>query len=205
MHLIGHDMVAFAVSSQGDTTHLIRIPEWDFHWQGPYTLQKVQKITAGTTLHAWATYDNTVNNPNNPSNPPKLVVQGEATTDEMMLVYFAYMQYQPGDENIVLDSTLLSPTGTFVPENSPVTKIDLSPNPAHDRLVVDMEIAQRSNLVASLLDLNGRVLKIFADKEDLMPGKYRESPDVNDLPPGLYFVAIQSGNTPVQMVKFVKE
>ena len=47
---------------------------------------------------------------------PQLVTQGEATTDEMMLVYFAYMAYQPGDEDIVIDSSLLSTAVPWVPE-----------------------------------------------------------------------------------------
>ncbi len=120
MHLIGRSMIAFAVTPQNDTIRLVNIPAWDFHWQGAYYFQKVQKIPALSTLHAYATYDNTVNNPFQPSDPPKLVTQGEATTDEMMLVYFAYMTYQPNDEQIILDSTLLTTALPTEPLHKPV-------------------------------------------------------------------------------------
>lgn len=107
MHLIGRSIKSFAVpAASTDTIPLINIPNWDFKWQGAYYFQKVQKIAAGTTLHATAFYDNTSGNPLNPNSPPLLVTSGENTGDEMMLVYFAYALYQPGDENILIDSSL---------------------------------------------------------------------------------------------------
>jgi mono/diheme cytochrome c family protein len=205
MHLIGRDIVSFAVSSQGDTTRLIHIPNWDFHWQGAYMFQKVQKITAGTTLHAYAVYDNTVNNPNQPSSPPKNVVQGEATTDEMLLVYFAYMYYLPGDENIVLDSTLLTPSATFTPDNKIVSRVEVFPNPAQDKLSVDFDMMQTGDAQAAVVSLDGKVLKIFAEKTNLPAGTYRETALISDLPPGMYFVSIRSGNNCGVMTKFVKQ
>ncbi|MBK7967380.1 MAG: hypothetical protein IPK10_20330 [Bacteroidetes bacterium] len=71
------------------------------------------KIPAGARLKAIATFDNTVNNPNNPNNPPIMVQNGPLTTDEMLMTYFIYSNYQTGDENILLDSSLLS---TFINE-----------------------------------------------------------------------------------------
>ena len=53
-------------------------------------------------------YDNTVNNPNNPNNPPQPVFLGEATTDEMMLVFFSYTFYFPGDENVIIDTSVVA-------------------------------------------------------------------------------------------------
>lgn len=204
MHLIGRDMVCFAVTPQNDTIPMIRINDWDFHWQGAYYFQKVQKVPAQSTLHAYATYDNTVNNPFQPNDPPQLVVQGEATTDEMMLVYFAYMIYQPGDENIVLDSTLFTSAVPFVPEQTSATTISIFPNPATDRVTFEYELSQAVDIQSVITDLNGRPVKIFAEKNDLEPGIYRESAGLQELPPGLYFVQVRTSAGQVLSAKFVK-
>lgn len=77
-----------------DTLKLIKIDNWDFHWQGFYEFKKIIKIPKGTTLYADSYYDNTTNNSDNPNSPPKDVYLGEATTNEMMLVYFTFTGYQ---------------------------------------------------------------------------------------------------------------
>ena len=204
MHLIGHSIESFAVTLQGDTIPFIRIPDWDFHWQGSYTFQKALKVPFGSKLHAYATYDNTQNNPNNPSDPPKDVWVGEATTDEMMLVYFLYMAYQPGDENIVLDSTLLSSAAFEVRENERLGALRVSPNPAGGQVQIDYTVKQRADVQASIIDTYGRVLMIVAWRRDLAPGDYRETTTVADLPPGLYFVRLQSEAGGALVARLVK-
>lgn len=204
MHLIGKSIECFGVDPAGDTIPLIRIPEWDFHWQGNYTFQKVQKIPQGAKLHAFATYDNTSNNPNNPSSPPKNVSLGEATTDEMMLVYFLYMSYQNGDENIVLDSTLLTTTIPEVVENGQLAGLRVFPNPATGPFFVEYELKQPAGIIASILDQNGRVLKIFALRRDAAPGIYREETTAADLPPGVYLVQIQTTDGGMLSKKFIR-
>lgn len=108
MHLIARNIVVFAVNPLGDTIPLINIPDWSFHWQGSYHYGQLVHVPQGSTLYATAFYDNTVNNPYNPNNPPQEVQAGESTSDEMMSVYISYVAYQPGDENIVLDSTVVA-------------------------------------------------------------------------------------------------
>ena len=103
MHLIGTSIKSYAVTPTNDTLKFIDIPHWDFHWQGGYSFKKPMIVPSGTILYAEAVYDNTENNPHNPSSPPKDVSAGEATTDEMMLVFFTFLTYQTGDEDINLD------------------------------------------------------------------------------------------------------
>ncbi len=202
MHLIGQSIECFARTLQGDTIPLIRIPDWDFHWQGSYLFQQVQKMPIGAKVHAYATYDNTLNNDQNPSDPPQWVYQGEATTDEMMLVYFTYMLYQPGDENIVLDSTLLS-SGAAAPDPR-LGALRVSPNPASERIQAQFDLLEAADFQASILDLNGRVLKIFALQSDAAPGAQQLEAMIGDLLPGHYLVQIQvAGGTP-RVARFVK-
>lgn len=108
MHLIGRTIKSWANTTiPGDTVRFVDVPDWDFHWQDTYVFPNAVKVPSNSTIKAIATYDNTTNNPDNPSNPPQNVVAGEATTDEMMMVFFGYLPYQNGDENIIIDRRIL--------------------------------------------------------------------------------------------------
>ena len=79
---------------------MIRIKNWDFEWQGAYLYKKFLKIPAGSIIYASASYDNTtsITNPN-----PVYVQSGLNTDDEMFVVIFQFLDYQLGDENIVIE------------------------------------------------------------------------------------------------------
>ncbi len=108
MHLIGKTIKSWAITTiPNDTIRFVDIPEWNFHWQDAYIFPNAVKVPANSTLKAIATYDNTSNNPDNPNSPPQNVTAGEATTDEMMMVFFAYMPYQSGDENLIISRRVI--------------------------------------------------------------------------------------------------
>jgi hypothetical protein len=107
MHLLGKKFLAYAITPQGDTIHLIKIDKWDFRWQYFYTFKKMLKLPKGTIVHAEGVYDNTRNNANNPFSPPRLVAEREGsmrTSDEMFQFIVTYIPYQPGDEDISLEN-----------------------------------------------------------------------------------------------------
>jgi len=105
MHLLGKDMVIYAVTPLNDTINLIKINNWDFEWQYSYFFEKFIKIPAGSIIYAKGNYDNTVS----PSNPNPVTVQsGFNTQDEMFIGGFQYLPYQLGDENISIDNGLIS-------------------------------------------------------------------------------------------------
>ncbi len=113
MHLVGRTLKSWANKPvTGDTIRWVNIPEWDFHWQLNYILPNITKAPAGSVFKATAFFDNTVNNPDNPSSPPQNVTAGEATTDEMMIVFFSYLSYQNGDENIIVDKRIIKKVAT---------------------------------------------------------------------------------------------
>lgn len=205
MHLIGRNIVSFGVTPQGDTIRLIRINDWDFHWQGGYTFQKVQKIPAGTMLHAYATYDNTLDNPHQPANPPQPVEQGEATTDEMMLVYFAYMAYQPGDEQILLDSTLLT---SGLSDPIPTTVLSdciVSPNPVQDNtLQLEINVLEKTDLRIEIYDLDGRLRLTATDEKQVPAGICHKRADLKGVPAGVYFARLMTSGGGVKTIKFIK-
>ena len=163
MHLIAESVKVWANRSNGDTVRLIDIPHWDFHWQAAYYFQKPIHLPAGTVLYGEATYDNTVNNPNNPNTPPQDVGLGESTTDEMMLFFFVYLVYQPGDENILVDTSghlphyLNCTSLTSVGEISSAENLmDVYPNPAKEFMSVSFNRPGIYNI--SISDITGKIV-----------------------------------------------
>lgn len=107
MHLLGKSFKGYAVTPSGDTIRLISIPRWDFNWQYFYTFKKMVRVPAGSLIVAEGVYDNTTKNINNPFNPPQLVTGHDGSmkaTDEMFQFIISYLPYQPGDENISLET-----------------------------------------------------------------------------------------------------
>ncbi len=192
-HLICTSMKAFGITLQGDTIPLVDIPNWDFHWQGAYQFKKPLKIPALTKLHGYATYNNTSMNPHNPNSPPQVINVGEATTDEMMLFYFSYAGYQPGDENIVIDTashlphhlgcethTLLS--GSHDGHGSQALDFTLYPNPTGD--FFSLETSFDGNALLRLTDFSGK--QVLLRKI----GPATTQVEVGSLPKGVYAVSV---------------
>jgi hypothetical protein len=202
MHLIGTSIYSYAVTPSNDTIPFINIPNWDFHWQGLYSLPKILKIPAGTTMYSSATYDNTTANPNNPSNPPHSVHLGESTTDEMMLIYFAYTDYQSGDENVIIDSAQF----TAVQElNSTIVTTpqlyDIIPNPVNEKIVFQYYLPNAVKAKLSIIDISGKIVK--EQTEDLHSGMITSQMYVSELSSGVYFLNLNA-NGIVRSKKFLK-
>ena len=124
MHLLGKDLICYAVTPLNDTINLIKINNWDFEWQGDYYFKKFLKIPEGSMIYAKGNYDNTVS----PSNPNPVTVQsGLNTQDEMFIFIFQFLPYQLGDENIFIDSifnsTNIDQTNIYNSNNRKIIKI----------------------------------------------------------------------------------
>jgi hypothetical protein len=102
-HLLGKSFRAFAITEQGDLIPLIKIDKWDFNWQTTYEFPKLVHIPANSVILMEGTYDNTSSNPLNPNDPPVDVGYGWRTVDEMMNLIFYFVEYLPGDEDLVLE------------------------------------------------------------------------------------------------------
>jgi hypothetical protein len=193
MHLIGRSSKIYGVPPQGDTVKYINIPDWDFAWQGAYQFQYAQPVDAGTVLHSEVTYDNTVNNPYNPNNPPQNVTQGEGTEDEMILTYFAYTLYQPGDENILMDSTLLQ---TGIPQQLADLSVGFYPNPSENEVYIKLPNGSNNAFNLRLFSATGQLL---------YNQQITQSQWINTamLPKGLYIAEV-SNKTGRQVSKLVK-
>ena len=193
MHLIGQNINSFGVHPAGDTDKFIRINKWDFHWQGFYMLPRLKKIPSGTNLFAQAYYDNTTANPENPSSPPKSVSAGEQTTDEMMLVYFVFAMYQPGDENIVVDPAIvLNTPPQYTNYYHGQLLLDVCPNPAVNNLIVKCFLDDADVGSLSLVDMEGRVVRQLLNNAPMNVGYTAYSYSISDLPSGNYLLQMKT-------------
>ena len=211
MHLLGKSWEVFMVRPNGDTVPLIKIPDWDFNWQGFYNFKRFIKVDAGATIHAYATYDNTSANPNNPNNPPQQVTWGEGTTDEMFFLPFMFVPYRNGDENIVFpDDTLqLGPpliTSTGEVLVYPSSKLyPVSPNPLpNGQGIVGFSLAEAQKINLALYDSQGRLVRQLVSGGFYPAGWHSLDLNLSELAAGLYILRLQEANGQVHTEKLVR-
>ncbi len=82
-HYLGKRLEALAIMPDGTTDVLLRIPDWDFNWQGDYRYAEPIRLPKGTTLVQRFSYDNSSANVRNPHTPPQRVRYGLQSVDEM--------------------------------------------------------------------------------------------------------------------------
>lgn len=202
MHRVGTSFKIWDyVPATNDTVPIINIPKWDFHWQGFYTLQKIMKVPGQTHLQAKALYDNTSGNHDNPFSPPQWITAGEHTTQEMMLAFFAYTQYRPGDENIILDSAVLY---AGVQKMSTETEeISIYPNPATAQITIQIQAMLSGSYQVDFINSQGQQVKRF-QQSVLDQSPINIPVDISDLAVGVYTVSVTNANGVRQMMRFVK-
>lgn len=190
-HLLGQDWEVFALNPQGDTIKMVNIPEWDFNWQGTYFFKRFIVLEQGSEIHAYASYDNTTNNPFNPNNPPQFVTWGEGTADEMFYLPFTYVPYKTGDELIVFDDFSTSKDREIrFPEDKLYPPY---PNPARDKVTIGFRLSQLDEITLSLYDMKGQQMMKPVQDQPFGVGPHKVEVPTYELSPGLYFVQLQSG------------
>jgi len=193
MHLIGQTIKSYGVLPTGDTDNYVRVNTWDFHWQGFYMFPRFKKAATGTRLRAEATYNNTATNPNNPYSPPQNISVGENTTNEMMIVFFVYTGYQPGDENIIVDSTILaSPNVQNTNYYHGQQLLDVCPNPAVSSMVVKCFMVDPDVASMELVDMQGQVVRRYMTNTALREGYSAFTYSVDGISPGTYTLVIRT-------------
>ena len=192
-HLICQSYEVYTVDPQGDTTNFIRIPDWDFNWQGVFNFKKYMVVEPGTTIHVYATYDNTNGNPGNPNDPPALMTWGERTVDEMLFLPISFVPYFPGDEDIVFDdetTAVEEPGLRFVGHHlAPVV-----PNPASGTAYVNFVLELPDHITIRVLDMQGRVMDVIAQDDWMQAGAHTRSVSLANWPAGNYFVQMEGTN-----------
>jgi len=93
MHFRGRFFEYSVIYPSGESEVLLRTPNYDFHWQQTYYLEKPRLLPKGTILICRATFDNSANNPNNPD--PKAWVKGGAQSWDEMMAGFMDVSFDP--------------------------------------------------------------------------------------------------------------
>ena len=195
MHLLGKDWEVYMENPDGTRTNLIKINDWDFNWQGGYYFDRYKIAKKGTRIRAFATYDNTLNNPNNPSNPPKFVTWGEGTKDEMYYLPLLFVPYKPGDENIIFDQHT---TGTSESGPKEPLQVTAFPNPASagsdQPIQMSFTLRQGQPINITLLDQTGKTVRQVRDNEFFHAGTHIVHIQPNHLSPGIYTARFNGKN-----------
>jgi hypothetical protein len=200
-HILGTHWKVYAVKPNGDTIPLINIKKWDFNWQGSYQFKQLLRIPAGSVIHAFAGYDNTVNNINNPHNPPITISWGEGTGDEMYYLPISYLPYQQGDENLVFEDSITTSNG-FTIQKVKDKLYPVSPVPAHDIVRFGYTLETPGKVSLKLIGTDGKLKRELARDSYHLPGYHTRELSVSDLPKGIYYLEFTKGaNRQVQ--KFV--
>lgn len=189
-HLLSKSWEVYAVTPANDTINLIKINDWDFNWQGAYMFERLIVLPVGSVIHAYAEYDNTVNNPLNPNSPPIQVSWGEGTSDEMYYLPVLFLPYQQGDENIVFEDST-----TAINDNRFFTVKDelypVAPNPANDKVKIGFTLATGNNINLKLYDMTGKEVLVVANKQFHLPGLHSKDVDLSNLPSGVYNILLE--------------
>lgn len=184
MHMLGANWRVYAIKPNGDTLNLIRINEWDFNWQSSYYFKKLLHLPAGSVVHAYAKYDNTSNNPNNPFSPPQFVTWGENTSEEMFYLPLLYLDYQQGDENIVLeeDGNMSVDEFHFVADQL----YPVAPNPTNGMVKIGFTLSKSNHIHLRVYDYKGALVKVLASNQLYMAGMHVQNLDMSNMAAGLY-------------------
>ena len=209
MHLIGKSIETYGLNSLGDTINFIRIPDWDFEWQGAYHFNKLMKIDPGTTVNASAYYENTSSNSHNPNEPPQEICAGFNTTDEMFVIYYLFTPYMAGDENLNLDSLTPNITTNFsCQEKSSFKSCYVSPNPVLENFIVQSNWPSNTIEKVEFYDLNGKLIwfsKHSSNNQSPLKKSFELSKISSIKKSNVYLLRIYNKNGEVQYAKLITQ
>ncbi len=93
MHMLGKQVRLEVVHTDGSSTCLLDIPNWDFQWQREYSLVTPYRVAAGDRLKITCVYDNSAAHQpvvNGTQQTPRDVTWGESSLDEMCMTYMTF-------------------------------------------------------------------------------------------------------------------
>jgi len=206
MHYLGKNWEVYIENQDGSKTNLIKINDWDFNWQGGYYFDKYKIAKKGSKIRAFATYDNTANNPANPTNPPKFVTWGEGTTDEMYYLPLLFVPYKNGDENVIFDQT--SSLGyDFQSASSIEAKIYPNPSKSNADIPLHIEFNLKSGFAVKIevFDWQGRLIRTLRDQEYFGQGNHIVHLEPQYMGKGAYAVRISGNNSSITLPVVIVE
>ena len=96
-HYLATEVRGYATLPDGSRRPLIRIADWDFHWQDFYRYRTPFVLPRGAELTMEFTYDNSAANPDNRFTPPRRVTWGQDSSNEMGDLWIQVAPVRPAD------------------------------------------------------------------------------------------------------------
>ncbi len=190
MHLLGEYIRSYAVTPDDETIPLVKINHWDFEWQEFYFFEEIQHIPSGSVLYANGVYNNTSSNPHNPNEPPITVTAGLNTTDEMFLVYFHFLEYEDGDEEINLTELTSLPTGLTEIRVKDNDHISVYPNPSVGQVNFGFSLTERMKSSLFVYSSTGELVEKLLERQMVNSGTETVTWDTSELPNGVYYYSL---------------
>jgi hypothetical protein len=197
-------IVNYAVKGT-DTLRLLKIPNWDFHWQMQYTYNSLVKVPKGYNMVAEHIFDNTANNPRTPNhNAP--VMPGLNTADEMLFDSYIYTSYQTGDENIDIAALLandpLFNTSSIQESEKTLAQVNVYPNPFSQSTQIEYNLISAQFIQLKIYDLQGKEVNHLLNGIQSR-GLHTMTWEGNDnngnkLAKGTYIYHLQAGNSMIK-------
>ena len=184
---------------------LLKIPNWDFHWQMQYTYTHMVKLPKGFNLVAEHVFDNTSNNPRTPNNNTA-VYPGLNTANEMLFDSYIYTAYQTGDENIDIAALLandpLFNKTSILESKKTFGSVNVYPNPFNITTNIDYTLTSAQFVQLKIYDVLGKEITQIVNNIQ-SSGFHSVSWNGNDnngnqLINGTYFYTLQAGNSLVK-------
>jgi Secretion system C-terminal sorting domain len=82
--------------------------------------------------------------------------------------------------------------------------LKIYPNPVAEHVQFSFELPEKTSYRVSIADQKGRIVYALPERHEVAPGEYQERIPVENLPPGVYFVELQTAAAQVFTGKFVK-
>ncbi len=187
-HLMGNSWEVYAETPSGENIPIIKIPDWDFDWQGFYYPEYMQYIPEGSRIEAVAKYDNTNDFD---------MSWGELTTDEMFFCPIYYVPYQEGDENIYLGST-----NNLSSYDGYIEDLTVFPSPASDYIEINFSLLSKGELKIKIYDTLGREV-LGSSKSLTKLGLFSDRFNIDNLEAGKYLLEITLNDEKIQK-SFIK-
>ena len=102
----------------------------------------------------------------------------------MMMTFFIYSAYQPGDEDVVLDSTILLSTSEPAFEQG----MKIFPNPTDDKITVEAFLKNPSPVELRILNAMGEL--VMSKNWNINERGFMKTFSLASLSAGMYFVEL---------------
>ena len=91
-------MEVYAICPDKKIIPMLKIPEWDYLWQGDFLFDEPLVLPKGSLVVFSLVIDNTASNPTQPNYPVRDVKYGTNSPDEMLVLILIKKPYKSTDD-----------------------------------------------------------------------------------------------------------